>query len=136
VTKLKTEFGRWKPIHAAKHTALIKGKSITQIDCLWIHFCLVWGMEGYGRKHATGLSRWHQPTAHERPGEGPHPTNFANLLTSMRWSVTYYNERVRKQVLTLPAGILADYVRLTDAMAVHGAELRLARQRLKDVQHG
>jgi hypothetical protein len=54
----------------------------------------------------------------------------------MRWSVTYYNERVRKQVLTLPAGILADYVRLTDAMAIHGAELRLARQRLKDVQHG
>jgi hypothetical protein len=69
----------------------------------------------------------------------------------MKWSITYYNERVRKQVLTLPAGIVADYVRLTDAMTIHGAnlrrphskamgsglfELRLARQRLKDVQNG
>jgi hypothetical protein len=74
----------------------------------------------------------------------------------MNWSITYYNERVRKEVMSMPAGIVADYVRLTDAMAVHGAdlrivvlhsfvkktqetpdaELRLARKRLKDVQHG
>ena len=38
---------------------------------------------------------------------------------------TYYNERVRKQVLNLPAGILADDVRLTDAMTIHGADLRM-----------
>jgi len=43
----------------------------------------------------------------------------------MNWSITYYNERVRKQVLTLPAGIVADYVRLTDAMTIHGANLRM-----------
>lgn len=43
----------------------------------------------------------------------------------MNWSITYYNERVRKQVLALPAGILADYVRLTDAMAIHGDDLRM-----------
>ena len=51
----------------------------------------------------------------------------------------------------MPAGIVADYVRLTDAMVLHGVdlrmphframgaglfELRLARKRLKDVQHG
>ncbi|MDZ7919607.1 type II toxin-antitoxin system RelE/ParE family toxin [Rhodoferax sp.] len=69
----------------------------------------------------------------------------------MTWRITYYNERVRKEVLTMPAGIVADYVRLTDAMALHGAdlrmphsramgaglfELRLARRRLKEVQHG
>lgn len=69
----------------------------------------------------------------------------------MNWSITYYNERVRKEVLSMPAGIVADYVRLTDAMALYGAdlrmphskamgsglfELRLARKRLKDVQHG
>ena len=47
----------------------------------------------------------------------------------MKWSITYYNERVRKQVLTLPAGIVADYVRLTDAMAIHGADLRMPHSR-------
>ncbi len=54
----------------------------------------------------------------------------------MTWSITYYNERVRKEVLAMPAGIVADYVRLTDAMALHGTDMRLARKRLKDVQHG
>jgi hypothetical protein len=69
----------------------------------------------------------------------------------MNWSISYYNEKVRKQVFAMPVGIVADYVRLTDAMVLHGAdlrmphsrpmgggqfELRLARKRLKDVQHG
>jgi phage-related protein len=87
------------------------------------------------------------------------------IRTQMNWSITYYNERVRREVMAMPAGIVADYVRLTDAMAVHGADLRmphskamgsglfelrpkwperigrvfcctLARKRLKDVQHG
>jgi phage-related protein len=61
---------------------------------------------------------------------------------------------VRKEVFAMPPGIVADYVRLTDAMTLYGAdlrmphsfvkktqetpdaELRLARKRLKDVQHG
>lgn len=43
----------------------------------------------------------------------------------MTWSITCYNERVRKEVLAMPAGIVADYVRLTDAMALHGADLRM-----------
>jgi phage-related protein len=43
----------------------------------------------------------------------------------MSWSITYYNKRVKRQVLTLPAGIVADYVRLTDAMAIYGADLRM-----------
>ena len=47
----------------------------------------------------------------------------------MKWSITYYHERVRKQGLTLPAGIVADYVRLTDAMAIHGADLRMPHSR-------
>jgi len=54
----------------------------------------------------------------------------------MNWSITCNNERVRKQALTLPAGIVADYVRLTDAMGSGLVALRLARQRLKDVQNG
>ena len=47
----------------------------------------------------------------------------------MNWSITYYNEKVRKQVMSLPAGIIADYVRLTDAMAIHGADLRMPHSR-------
>lgn len=47
----------------------------------------------------------------------------------MSWSITYYNERVRKEVLAMPAGIVADYVRLTDAMTVHGADLRMPHSR-------
>jgi len=54
----------------------------------------------------------------------------------MSWTITYFNDKVRREVMSMPAGIVADYVRLTDAMAVHGADLLLARKRLKDVHHG
>jgi phage-related protein len=47
------------------------------------------------------------------------------IFKLINWSITYYNARVRKQVLNLPAGILADDVRLTDAMTIHGADLRM-----------
>lgn len=47
----------------------------------------------------------------------------------MNWAITYYNEKVRKEVLSMPAGIVADYVRLTDAMAIYGADLRMPHSR-------
>ena len=47
----------------------------------------------------------------------------------MNWTISYFNEKVRKKVMSLPAGILADYVRLTDAMALHGADLRMRHSR-------
>ena len=47
----------------------------------------------------------------------------------MNWSISYYNEKVRKQVFALPSGILADYVRLTDAMSFYGADLRMPHSR-------
>ena len=47
----------------------------------------------------------------------------------MNWTISYFNEKVRQQVRSLPAGILADYVRLTDAMAIHGADLRMPHSR-------
>lgn len=47
----------------------------------------------------------------------------------MLWSITYYNERVRKEVLAMPAGIVADFVRLTDAIVLHGADLRMPHSR-------
>jgi len=43
----------------------------------------------------------------------------------MNWTITYFNDKVRREVMSMPAGIVADYVRLTDAMAIHGADLRM-----------
>ena len=43
----------------------------------------------------------------------------------MNWSITYFNDKVRREVMSMPAGIVADYVRLTDAMTVRGADLRM-----------
>ena len=47
----------------------------------------------------------------------------------MNWTITYYSERVRQCVYDLPAGILSSYVQLTDAMAEHGAYLRMPHSR-------
>ena len=47
----------------------------------------------------------------------------------MQWSISYYNEKVRREVMSMPAGIVADYVRLTDAMVIHGADLRMPHSR-------
>ena len=47
----------------------------------------------------------------------------------MQWSITYYNEKVRREVMSMPAGIVADCVRLTDAMVIHGADLRMPHSR-------
>ncbi|PPK74911.1 phage-related protein [Methylobacter tundripaludum] len=43
----------------------------------------------------------------------------------MNYTITYYNERVKQQVMALPAGILADYIHLTDLMQYHGANLHM-----------
>ncbi|KWK08405.1 type II toxin-antitoxin system RelE/ParE family toxin [Burkholderia stagnalis] len=45
------------------------------------------------------------------------------------WAVVYYNERVKRDVFTLPAGILADYLRLLDLMQEFGADLRMPHSR-------
>lgn len=45
------------------------------------------------------------------------------------WTVIYYNERVKRDVLSLPAGILADYLRLLDLMREFGADLRMPHSR-------
>ncbi len=64
------------------------------------------------------------PGAQEAPALGTtkNISKCANIFSRL-WSITYYNERVREEVLAMPAGIVADYE-------------CLARQRLKDVQHG
>jgi len=47
----------------------------------------------------------------------------------MHWTVTYFNERVKREVFALPAGILADYLRLLGTMEKHGADLRMPYSR-------
>ncbi len=47
----------------------------------------------------------------------------------MNFTLTYYNERVKQQVMSLPTGILADYIHLTDLMQNHGANLQMPHSR-------
>lgn len=43
----------------------------------------------------------------------------------MGWDIKYFNANVEKDILNLPDGILARYLRLTDMMIVHGSNLGL-----------
>ncbi len=47
----------------------------------------------------------------------------------MNWAISYYNDKVRRQVFAMPAGIVADYARLTEAMTLYGADLRMPHSR-------
>jgi phage-related protein len=49
----------------------------------------------------------------------------ANISLTSSWQINYYNARVQRDVWGMPAGIVADYVRLTEAMALYGADLRM-----------
>lgn len=43
----------------------------------------------------------------------------------MNWRIIYFSERVRSDVLALPSGIRVDYLRLSELMEEHGADLRM-----------
>lgn len=47
----------------------------------------------------------------------------------MKWEILYYSTNVRKFILDLPNGILADYLRLIELLQEHGADLRLPHSR-------
>jgi phage-related protein len=53
----------------------------------------------------------------------------ANILQPSNWQITYYNERVQRDVWAIPAGIVADYLRLTEAIELYGADLRMPHSR-------
>lgn len=53
----------------------------------------------------------------------------ANISQTSNWQITYYNARVQRDVWAMPAGIVADYLRLTEAMALYGADLRMPHSR-------
>jgi phage-related protein len=56
-------------------------------------------------------------------------SKFANIQQTTNWRITYYNARVQRDVWAMPAGIVADYLRLTEAMALYGADLRMPHSR-------
>lgn len=43
----------------------------------------------------------------------------------MDWNIRYFNEKVENQILDLPDGLLARYLKLTDMMLIHGSNLGL-----------
>lgn len=43
----------------------------------------------------------------------------------MNWNIEYYNSDVEDKILTLPSGLLARYLKLTDMMIEHGSNLGL-----------
>lgn len=47
----------------------------------------------------------------------------------MHWTITYYSESVQHEILTLPAGFLARYLRCTDRMQVYGPDLGMPHTR-------
>jgi phage-related protein len=53
----------------------------------------------------------------------------ANISQTSNWQITYYNARVQRDVWAMPADIVADYLRLTEAMELYGADLRMPHSR-------
>jgi phage-related protein len=47
----------------------------------------------------------------------------------MNWTITYYSESVQAEILALPAGFLARYLRYSDRMEVYGADLGMPHTR-------
>ncbi|RLC06873.1 MAG: type II toxin-antitoxin system RelE/ParE family toxin, partial [Deltaproteobacteria bacterium] len=43
----------------------------------------------------------------------------------MKWQIEYYNQKLEDEILNLPDGLLARYLRLTDLMLEFGADLGL-----------
>ena len=47
----------------------------------------------------------------------------------MSYTIVYFNERVKQQVMSLPSGILADYIHLVDLIENHGINLQMPHSR-------
>ena len=47
----------------------------------------------------------------------------------MNWTISYFNEQVRKEISDWPVSIYADFLRLISLMEEHGADLRLPHSR-------
>ena len=47
----------------------------------------------------------------------------------MNWTITYYSESVQNEILDLPAGILARFLRYADRMELYGPDLGMPHTR-------
>jgi phage-related protein len=47
----------------------------------------------------------------------------------MTWTITYYSESIQAEILALPAGFLARYLRYSDRMEVYGPDLGMPQTR-------
>jgi phage-related protein len=47
----------------------------------------------------------------------------------VKWTITYYSESVQDEILRLPAGILARYLRYADRMELYGPDLGMPHTR-------
>lgn len=47
----------------------------------------------------------------------------------MNYKIVYYNDKVKQQVMSLPKGILADYLHITDLIENHGIDLKMPMSR-------
>jgi phage-related protein len=47
----------------------------------------------------------------------------------MAWNIEYYNDKVAKIILKMPAGLLARYIHVTDMMLVFGPNLGMPHTR-------
>ncbi len=48
----------------------------------------------------------------------------------MEWQIKYYNQKLEKEILNLPDGLLARYLRLADLMLEFGSNLGLPHTKL------
>jgi phage-related protein len=47
----------------------------------------------------------------------------------MNWTITYYSESVQTEILDMPAGLLARYLRYADRMEMYGPDLGMPHTR-------
>jgi phage-related protein len=47
----------------------------------------------------------------------------------MSWTITYYSESVQNEILKLPTGLLARYLRYSDRMEIYGPDLGMPHTR-------
>jgi phage-related protein len=50
----------------------------------------------------------------------------------MEWQIKYYNQKLEEEILNLPDGLLARYLRLTDLMCEFGANLGMPHTKALD----
>lgn len=55
--------------------------------------------------------------------------NIFVIIANMKWQIIYYNSKLEKEILNLPSGLQARYLRLTDLLLEFGSNLGLPHTR-------